>query len=586
MAKTKSGAKDARFRHREPVIWHGTRAETLRHHRNGDHFVRPDLCAWVEGYSLRAERLVPPDAPDSVMADLLDEALARQADARGRAPTELVVLDHALAEVLRARFGDRFRVHVRAMGPADEYATRVREARGSDLDDPPRTILDRAAVTAEAVTDFHREFAPIFAETAWKSLSPWSLRFILRAPELGWPEVQMELHGALPILVLSRADRPQHEPHSGRRRTRPSETCVINARFIPRASQRPARIAEGDAHGWRGAHDPETSLGLVALDVDLVPRPLAPNDLAIAETAVRALRAWLAAHGPDASKGAMVSVPGGELIFQRRVIDTEASDDLAVDAWCDALLPVDGPLDASPFDVDRVRSLLRDAPSTERRAHARALAAEGVATVSALLALLEDGTFWEPPAEEPWLVPWVLAALAWSGDSRVPVRMIRAVVAYQESLEDFLTESLPAVFTALGPNALDALATMLRSAPGDSYARDAAGSAIYLIGVQHPDARGRVAEIFAAFYEGLLGEDDEHSPTLASGLAREAARMNDPRVDAAVRAAYAAGIWDASIAGFKYYEADLARPAWELGSHFREASLDAEMARSWWDQDA
>ena len=127
---------------------------------------------------------------------------------------------------------------------------------------------------------------------------------------------------------------------------------------------------------------------------------------------------------------------------------------------------------------------------------------------------------------------------------------------------------------------------MLRSAPGDSYARDAAGSAIYLIGVQHPEARGRVAEIFAAFYEGLLGDEDEHSPTLASGLAREAARMNDPRVDAAVRAAYAAGIWDASIAGFKYYEADLARPAWELGSHFREASLDAVMARPWWDRDA
>lgn len=124
MAKTKSGAKDARFRHREPVIWHGARAETLRHHRDGDRFVRPDLCAWVEGYTLRAERLVPPDAPDSVMADLLDEALARQADARGRAPTALVVLDHALAEVLRARFGDRFGVQVRAMGPADEYADR------------------------------------------------------------------------------------------------------------------------------------------------------------------------------------------------------------------------------------------------------------------------------------------------------------------------------------------------------------------------------------------------------------------------------------------------------------------------------
>lgn len=586
MAKTKSGAKDARFRHREPVIWHGARAETLRHHRDGDRFVRPDLCAWVEGYTLRAERLVPPDAPDSVMADLLDEALARQADARGRAPTALVVLDHALAEVLRARFGDRFGVQVRAMGPADEYADRVREARGSDLDDPPRTILDRAAVTAEAITAFHREFAPIFAETAWKSLSPWSLRFILRAPELGWPEVRLELHGALPILVLSRADRLRHEQHRGRGHTRPPETFVINARFSALGDQRPVRRAEVDAHRWRGAHAPETSLELAALDVDLVPRPLAPNDLAITVTAVRALRAWLAANGPDAATGAAVSVPGGELVFQRRVIDAEATDDLAVDAWCDALLPIDGPLDASPLDIDRVRSLLRDAPSSERGAHARALAAEGVATVSAMLALLEDVTLWEPPAEEPWLVPWVLAALAWSGDARVPVRMIRAVVAHQESLEDFLTESLPAVFTALGPNALDALATMLRGAPGDSYARDAAGSAIYMIGVQHPEARGRVAEIFAAFYEGLLGDEDEHAPTLASGLAREAARMNDPRVDAAVRAAYAAGIWDASIAGFKYYEADLARPAWELGSHFREASLDAVMARPWWDRDA
>jgi hypothetical protein len=586
MAKTKSGVKDARFRHREPVIWHGTRAETLRHQRDGDHFVRPDLCAWVEGYTLRAERLVPSDAPDTVLADLLDEALARQADARGRCPTELVVLDLALAEVLRARFGDQFQIRVRAMGPAEAYATRVLEARGSDLDDPPRTILDRGLVTAEAITAFHREFAPIFTETAWKSLSPWMLRFILRAPELGWPDVRVTLHGAVPNLVLSRADSPHREPYSGQRGTRPSETWTVNARFIPRARQRPARIAEGDAHGWRGAHDPESYLGVFALDVDIVPRPLVPNDLAIAETAVRALRAWLAAHGPDAATGATVTVPGGELAFQQRVIDTEAPVDLAVAAWSDAQLPVDGPLDASPLDVDRVRALLRDAPPAERGAHARALAAGGVATVSALLALLEDGTLWDPPAEEPWLVPWVLAALAWSGDSRVPVRMIRAVVAYQESLEDFLTESLPAVFAALGPNALDALATMLRSAPGESYARDAAGSAIYFIGVQHPEARGRVAEIFAAFYEGLLKDEDVHAPTLASGLAREAARMNDPRVDAAVRAAHAAGMWDTSVAGFKYYEADLARPAWELGSHFREASLDAVMARPWWDRDA
>lgn len=145
---------------------------------------------------------------------------------------------------------------------------------------------------------------------------------------------------------------------------------------------------------------------------------------------------------------------------------------------------------------DRVRAQLMDAPFAARVTIAQTLVAEGGATVSARL---DNESFWKPLAEDPRLVPWVLAALVWSGDPRVPTRMLRALVAHHENLEDFFTESLPAALSALGPPRSRPSRRCFVARRWVSCFRNTAGTALYQIGARHPELSAHIVEVFAEF---------------------------------------------------------------------------------------
>jgi hypothetical protein len=581
MAKTKSGAKDARFRHREPVIWHGVRTETFRHVRHGEGFVRPDLCFWIDGHTPRASGTVTPDASHAVLAELLDEALA--ADPR-RTPTELVVATPELAGALRTRFGDRFTLRVRAERQLPAAVLGARDARGSDLHDPPRSNLDRGTATADAVSGVHTDMVGLTSDPRLATPSAAALCFTLRAPQLGWSVSSVWLHGTTPRVTLTRT----HDDGRGRTPWRGSprlpETRTLEVSFEEVAAES-VRAEEADQHGWRDPRDPSRALTLRAKDVAFIPRPLSGEDVAVLATAVSALRAWLVAHGDPFERiapGTAAKTREVELIFEERTVDPSAPLDLAAAFWCDIALPRSGAPEAvSTKAVERVRGMLLGAVPPARLATAQALAAEGAETVSALLAWLDDDALWESTNDVPWMIPWVLAALIQSGDPRVPGAVLRVLVTRVADLDDFVFEGLPVTLAAMGPSAIDTLASVLRGDPLDRYLRLAAGEALYRIGVEHPATRERVADAFAALYAGLRGGVDGDA-FLASALSAEAARMRAPHVDAEVRAAHALEIWDEGFVEFESWDAEQREAPWSVGGAIGAGSLDALLAEPWW----
>lgn len=583
MAKSRHGAKDARFKHREPVVWVGVREATLRHVRDGDGFLRPDLCFWLDGPAVRISCVVAPDAPLSVMVEVLEDALKASPT---RVPTTLQVSSPELAAALRERFGERFALQVKAqLLPLP--VTLAIEARGTDQGDPPRSALDRATATAEQVSRVHAELVAILADPRLALSTPWARCFVLRVEALGWSEGILWLHGATQKLTLFKTrDDARRRPLW--RAPRPRETRAMQVGFEPLAPESQGAI-EADEQGWRDPRDPTRALTLRAQDVAYIPRPLSRDDVTLLAAAAASLRAWLRTHPDDferITEGAAAAVTddgvNAELRYEESVVDPDAPGDLARRAWRDSALPAVSADPPTPSEVEGLRARLREAPAIERAAVARALSAEGASKVTTLLALLDDDAFWVSEAGSPWLVPWALAALAWSGDPRVPVAMLRPLVLRDRALGEFVYDGLPVVLAAQGPAGVEALGVLLRGEPVERYLRIAAGDALYRIGVDHPGARPRVTEIFAELYRALRSGVDEDA-SIACLLAVEAARMQDPRVDAAVHAAREAGIWEPGFTNLEDYQIEQQHEPWSFGRSVIEPTLEGLLADPWWD---
>lgn len=113
----KPPVREARYKHREPQTWRAFREELLHHVDAGDDYVRPDRAGWRCNDRVVIVREIPADAPDAVLAELFEEAVAATPNAR---PTEIVVADAAMRDALATRFKGDLPIHVMRGGFVDD----------------------------------------------------------------------------------------------------------------------------------------------------------------------------------------------------------------------------------------------------------------------------------------------------------------------------------------------------------------------------------------------------------------------------------------------------------------------------------
>jgi hypothetical protein len=252
-----------------------------------------------------------------------------------------------------------------------------------------------------------------------------------------------------------------------------------------------------------------------------------------------------------------------------------------VDDWLDLWGPELTDFGESFPPHEELLELLRDAgeqspPDVEARVLAAGADAVPALCEELVLALDDE----DPPSVE-WYVRWILLALARLGDPRALPYVIEAAVLEGEAVGDFVAEDAAAVFAGFGPAALRPLAELLASPCLDPFLRAAVGSALYLIGVDHPEARPAVRHVFAAFYD-VSEEDFDPAGTVAALLAEKAARTGDDGLYAKVVAALDAEAVDPMFVSRANLDAARAAHPWTRSDHPDMAPVAEKLRRPEW----
>lgn len=252
--------------------------------------------------------------------------------------------------------------------------------------------------------------------------------------------------------------------------------------------------------------------------------------------------------------------------FTGSSLDAPRGDHTTVEGWLARALPVEGPLSVTESDVEAMRAVFCSRRPL-KRAEVEAAVAPGSAVVPALVHLLASTALWEDNRVGGWNIAWILTALAWIGDARAVVYVLRAVVEHPEELGDFLTEDLRVVLAGFGPAAFRGLSAVVLGRPVDEYVRSAAGAALYSIAVDHPAMRPRFCEVLTELYSTL--RTDGSDAYLAGALIDAAARTHDPTVDALVRTTIANERQDLAMGNLHQYEREREAAPWsrETGGH-------------------
>lgn len=150
--------------------------------------------------------------------------------------------------------------------------------------------------------------------------------------------------------------------------------------------------------------------------------------------------------------------------------------------------------------------------------------------IEALCALVRDDALWKAQEPQDYMAPiHAIHVLGAIGDAAVAPVLVDIVKT--RDVGDFLTESAPAILAALPPASVTPLQEAAADASLDAFQRNALARGLYGIAARHPERRGDIA----AFFTRLLRDEDEE---LVSLLVDDAARIDDPEVQAAIDAAF------------------------------------------------
>lgn len=222
------------------------------------------------------------------------------------------------------------------------------------------------------------------------------------------------------------------------------------------------------------------------------------------------------------------------------------------------MLPSD--LSAAPTStlVERLKTCGHDVP----KGLPEEIARRGREAIEPLVALARDDALWNatdlPSSMAPIHTIHLLGAI---GDVACAPVLVEAVKT--RDLGDFLTEGAPAILAALDPGAIPLLAEAALDTTLDPFQRIAFAEGLYGIAARHAEHRAEVAPLFVR----LLRDDDAD---LVSLLIDEAARIDDPGVQAAVDRAFD----DGRVLGLVIRRSDVdglrAEPRWSLSRDFKD----------------
>ena len=461
-------------------------------------------------------------------------------------------------------------------------AVRVELAHQVDTgDDFDRPMLVGAKVTADALRPVLTALGSLYDAVPWAAMPPWDLDFVLSAPAQGLPDVSVVVHSYEAISV-ARSVAARDGTLTWARRKRPRGAWWLDVVYGD-ASEYAALTAEAVSSGWLTLRGEDVVVALTAMDVGEHPRPLVPADLDLAALVTRALAAWYGEERPvdpwDPAPATVAAGPDVTLTLRGTRLSPLTADDL--DDWLDLWGPELTDFGESFPPHEELLALLRDAgercpPDVE----ARVLAA-GADAVPALCEELVLALDDEDAASVEWYARWILLALARIGDPRALPYVIEAAVLEDEAVGDFVAEDAAAAFAGFGPAAVGPLTELLASPCLDPFLRAAVGSALYLIGVDHPGTRPAVRHVFAAFYD-VSEEDFDPAGTVAALLAEKAARTGDDGLYAKVVAALEAEAVDPMFVSRANLDAARAAHPWTRGDHPDMAPVAEKLRRPEW----
>jgi len=560
---------DARFRHRVPQVWTAARVELDHPVDTGDDFDRPDLIAWLRDGETVTAREVPHSAPDDVLVALFEEALTLSPDAN---PTTVRVLDAETAAALAGRLSRDVPVVV-AEDALDDVEIRLPHGVGHGPhcdhgrdDATDRAMLDGAKVTADALRPVLTALGSLHGAVPWDAMPPWDLAFVLSAPTRGLPDVSVVVH-AFEVISIARTVATREGTLTWARRERPRGSYWLDVAWLD-AAEHPALTAEAAREGWHTLAAEGTVVALTAMDVEDHPRRLVPADLDLAALVTRALAAWYREERPidrwDPTPVTVAVEPDVTLTLRSTGLSPLTSGDM--DEWLDLSAPALTEFGDGFPPHEELLTLLRDAgkespPDVEERV--LAAGADAVPALCEELALVLDG---EDPPRAEWYARWILLALARIGDPRALPYVIDAAVRGEDAAGDFVAEDAVAAFAAFGPAAVKPLTELLASPCLDPFLRVAAGTALYVIGVDHPGARPAVRHVLDALYEVPDGDFDPEE-TVAALLADKAARTGDDALYAKVIAALEGDAFDPMFVSRANLEEARAAPPWTRSDH-------------------
>jgi len=558
-------------------VWTAARLPVRQPVAVGDDFDRPVAFVWLDAQGPLAMRVVPQDAPDDVIVALYAEA---RAHARGGAPTLVRATEPELAAALSGKLPQGPRVVVDQDTLTGRDLSALTESPPFDPRGLAHPLLEGAKVTGAELGAAVRALAGLHPRVPWESLAPWSLEFVLRAPAQGLPDASLAVQHD-ETLTLARSWAARDHTLTWERRARPRGTFFLDAMFLSEATA-PVLAEEAAAQGWREAGSADPLVGLLTSDVEGFRRPVVRSDLDLIHLVADAIAAWFAEERRVnfwcPTPLTIGVAPGVTLEVRTTALSALRAGD--ADHWLDRWGP--SPPEFSPFFQRHTELLatLRNAgdlapPDIE----ARVLAA-GPSAVPALCEALKEAL--EPDHEgSEWYAPWLLLALGRLGDMSALSHVVTVGVLHRPELGDSYTEDLPAVFAGFGPRAIPQLTELLASPCLDPYLRVAAGTALFAIGVDHPEARPTVCHVLHALYK-WLDEVSDPEGTVSSLLATRAVRTGDAALYDAVVRAVEDGLTDPTFITLDELEGMRAEARWSRDGQADLVPVAAKLRRPDW----
>jgi len=151
------------------------------------------------------------------------------------------------------------------------------------------------------------------------------------------------------------------------------------------------------------------------------------------------------------------------------------------------------------FVKESVKSLVRmlavRGPETDLET-VKSIIARKEETLPHLIEMVTAEEYWDTESEySVWTPICAMHILSKMGGNQALAAAEKALRIHHDDTEDWLTEDMPHVLAAFGPEGVDTLASIVADIHLDEYLRDGAARALVMISKNHPEIRAKSVEV-------------------------------------------------------------------------------------------